>query len=131
MPNYLTIVEKDYTTQLVNFTQTDQSKWTLDSSSRPHVCNDASMFIDMRDEISNISSSTGTKRLMKRGTVRLPILRRDRSIVDHQLNNIVYNLELLINICSLLCIYNNAGYKLDIDNFIVKDIEGKEVVKVY
>jgi len=130
-PNYLTMVENDFTTQLVNFTQTDRTKWTLDSSSGPHVCNDASMFIDMHDKISIISSSTGTKQLMKRGTVKLSVLRRDGSIVDHQLNDVVYNPESPINICSLLRMYNKAGCKLDMDEFTVKDPGGKEVAAVF
>jgi hypothetical protein len=124
-PNYYTGAE------LVCFTRSDSSRWTLDSSANPHVCNDARMFMNMRNKISNIEGTTGTKRFTQSGTVKVPMMQRNGSIVEHTLHDVIYNPDSPINICSLLRMYNNAGYKLDMNDFNVKDKAGKEVAIVY
>lgn len=117
--------------EYVNFTGPDHSKWTLDSSAKPHVCNDASMFIDMHDKTSRISGSIGMKQLAKRGRVKVQITLRDGSTMNHFLNDVIYNPDSPINICSMLQMYNKAGFKLDMDSFSVRDKKGAEVATVY
>lgn len=56
---------------------------------------------------------------------------RDGSTMNHFLNDVIYNPDSPINICSILQMYNKAGFKLDMDSFSVRDKKGAEVATVY
>lgn len=115
-------------------TQSKPSGWILDSTAEYHSCNDISKLTSIRNEFSALDGTTegiGIKQMTQRGAMRIGLVGPHGEVNEYSIDDVIYDPELPVNILSLKRVYARGGFKIDMDEFVIRDKQNQKVAKIY